>query len=180
MSFNPRPLLPRGDAPYPDSRHPKKLVSIHAPRCREAMPNTHSPGSCHTPVSIHAPRCREAMRKKCGRRLLERRFQSTPLVAERRCNSLNVGYIQILTFQSTPLVAERRCMIIVCGCMRHCGFNPRPSLPRGDAGAGQFPSAPARVSIHAPRCREAMRRSGSACWVAGMFQSTPLVAERRC
>ena len=156
------------------------------------------------------------------------KFQSTPLVAERRCASsryllpTNAGFNPRpslprgdapgrkgiaswnKTFQSTPLVAERRCDPgAIYGACIHC-FNPRPSLPRGDACAddglilavGSFnprPSLPRgdamiittpvellRVSIHAPRCREAMPMPFRLLRHAVEFQSTPLVAERRC
>ncbi len=130
--FNPRPSLPRGDALFLRAKHHRQLVSIHAPRCREAM------------LTIMA--CES----------LKSTFQSTPLVAERRCGG-------------------RRCFAIPFSC-----FNPRPSLPRGDA----FPVAGRRrnppVSIHAPRCREAMLQIGKATASPLVFQSTPLVAERRC
>jgi len=37
-------------------------VSIHAPRCREAMQSGFTSRARVITVSIHAPRCREAMR----------------------------------------------------------------------------------------------------------------------
>ena len=41
--FNPRPPLPRGDAPASLALRANRAVSIHAPRCRGAMP--HPPDS---------------------------------------------------------------------------------------------------------------------------------------
>ena len=40
---------------------PSHRVSIHAPRCREAMRDWESSFIVSISVSIHAPRCREAM-----------------------------------------------------------------------------------------------------------------------
>ena len=40
--------------------------------------------------------------------------------------------------------------------MRGKSFNPRPSLPRGDAGFEVWYGMRTGVSIHAPRCRGAM------------------------
>ena len=61
-SFNPRPSLPRGDAQLPETDSAYWLVSIHAPRCRGAMPSGRMTSALPTSVSIHAPRCRGAMR----------------------------------------------------------------------------------------------------------------------
>ncbi len=180
LGFNPRPSLPRGDAQFLRVDQQRRVVSIHAPRCREAMrccrcccgcredsfnprpslprgdAEAHRETKRKAEVSIHAPRCREAMRLvKTG----------TPLVK---------------LFQSTPLVAERRCSSSGWPVSAWLSFNPRPSLPRGDAVNELAEAITTKVSIHAPRCREAMpptswRHSGLL-----LFQSTPLVAERRC
>ena len=110
-----------------------QLVSIHAPRCRGAMPPKLGNFSRVALVSIHAPRCRGAM------------HLATP-------SGENI-------FTS---------------------FNPRPSLPRGDAWSGSVSRAPSLVSIHAPRCRGAMRHLCQHRVRKRPFQSTPLVAEGRC
>ncbi|MEN9479079.1 MAG: hypothetical protein RLZZ298_474 [Pseudomonadota bacterium] len=130
--FNPRPSLPRGDA-------------VSAEQADYQMT-----------VSIHAPRCREAMHGRPARRPTKIRFQSTPLVAERRCIRPCLYMPGQSRFQSTPLVAERRCGPEIKLHLRFPSFNPRPSLPRGDAGKVRVFIRPIHVSIHAPRCREAM------------------------
>ena len=60
-------------------------------------------------------------------------------------------------FQSTPPVAEGRCLRGVDADEARRGFNPRPPLPRGDAGYVGMSASARLVSIHAPRCRGAMR-----------------------
>jgi len=60
-------------------------------------------------------------------------------------------------FQSTPPVAGRRCVV-----------------------APESTPESMTVSIHAPRCREAMPHCGFRVQVRVMFQSTPPVAGRRC
>ncbi len=107
-------------------------------------------------VSIHAPRCRGAMRRTRRRTLPMSRFQSTPPVAEGRCR----------------MAAPVRCS---AGC-----FNPRPPLPRGDASGVLLRWGNYQVSIHAPRCRGAMRQIAQPVRQRRRFQSTPPVAEGRC
>ena len=108
-------------------------VSIHAPRCRGAMRRTCTEEEESTGVSIHAPRCRGAMPDS---RKAMRKHQGL--------------------FQSTPPVAEGRCPLNQLVTHQHSCFNPRPPLPRGDAGYWTDSSDDANVSIHAPRCRGAM------------------------
>ena len=84
-------------------------VSIHAPRCRGAMPASAALSAASWRVSIHAPRCRGAMPDNRQHQRIGPMFQSTPLVAEGRC-----AYCR-------DLLGANPC------------FNPRPSLPRGDA-----------------------------------------------
>ena len=61
QSFNPRPPFPGGDARVAVVSHRPVIVSIHAPRFREAMRKA-GWHPCGSPVvSIHAPRFREAM-----------------------------------------------------------------------------------------------------------------------
>ena len=59
-------------------------------------------------------------------------------------------------FQPTPFVAEGRCETASTRLATGAGFNPRPSLPRGDAHRAGLAVVLADVSIHAPRCRGAM------------------------
>ena len=61
-SFNPRLPLPGGDAIYDQDEAERIAVSIHASRCREAMPELLGLEKAVQTVSIHASRCREAMR----------------------------------------------------------------------------------------------------------------------
>ena len=68
----------------------------------------------------------------------------------------------------------------MCRLGRYGGFNPRPSLPRGDAVTITRPRALFTVSIHAPRCRGAMHLRLCPRLQVVRFQSTPLVAEGRC
>ncbi len=156
-------------------------------------------------VSIHAPRCREAMQPATINRTLGALFQSTPLVAERRCHDPAPAHLAVSRFNPRPSLprgdaATQRRDFLTNGVSIHAPrcreamrpvpadgtrppscFNPRPSLPRGDAPLLARCVAGKWVSIHAPRCREAMPSEPSACLaLLFMFQSTPLVAERRC
>ncbi len=70
--------------------------------------------------------------------------------------------ITIQQFQSTPPVAGGRCRSRQADDLLLQGFNPRPPLPGGDAidhllSVGDGKTV---VSIHAPRCRGAMRDPG--------------------
>ncbi len=60
--FNPRPPFPGGDALYQESGATDFVVSIHAPRFREAMPEMGMEG------------------------MTAEEFQSTPPVSGRRCH----------------------------------------------------------------------------------------------
>ena len=105
------------------------------PVAREAMPSAFAMSSSSFSVSIHAPRCREAMLGGEGYAMFVGLFQSTPPVAGEAMRAMLIARTEIAkAFQSTPPVAGRRC---------------------GDVGAGD--GVPADVSIHAPRCREAMQ-----------------------
>ena len=134
----------------------------------------------------------------------EQVFQSTPPVAGRRCLAVLTLSIYPTSFNPRPPLpggdAGR------CGRREHqmLRFNPRPPLPGGDA-RGLLPSirptacfnprpplpggdavvikgghALALVSIHAPRCREAMPKRAPSSPTSATFQSTPPVAGRRC
>ena len=155
--FNPRPPFPGGDASTPTVKGESLVVSIHAPRFREAM------------------------RRAQGRAHPRHRFQSTPPVSGRRCGRRQNSAPSSTKFQSTPPVSGRRCHQRPRRPWRaHCRFNPRPPFPGGDAGESRcsntspacfnprppFPGGDAPVtspfnyyndvSIHAPRFREAM------------------------
>ncbi len=108
-SFNPRPPLPRGDAPPSSCPGWIVMVSIHAPRCRGAMQIFPLAIALQLPVSIHAPRCRGAMPRLAYESLAKLGFQSTPPVAEGRCRGGQVTANNPYLFQSTPPVAEGRC-----------------------------------------------------------------------
>ncbi|TXT28779.1 MAG: hypothetical protein FD131_2866 [Rhodocyclaceae bacterium] len=138
VSFNPRPPLPGGDALQLEGwRYRLFTVSIHAPRCREAMPSSRRQ-SCallmfqSTPpvagrrclaegtpvqqpdVSIHAPRCREAMRQHL--RLGQSRYRVS-IHAPRCREAMPIDdFLSAITywveFQSTPPVAGRRCTTV--------------------------------------------------------------------
>ena len=180
--FNPRPPFPGGDAAMSLVKPGIVIVSIHAPRFREAMPalqlrglyhrsvSIHAPrfreampravltlpvwSTCFNPrppfpggdafqdtaafdalsdVSIHAPRFREAMPGNPARHDRRYVFQSTPPVSGRRCHDWVCAWALLGEFQSTPPVSGRR-------CQRTASCNAGPD----------------RVSIHAPRFREAM------------------------
>jgi len=134
-----------------------------------------------TDVSIHAPRCRGAMPGEPLRAAQHCRFQSTPPVAGGRCARRSRPRAIDSGFQSTPPVAGGRCATDIRGFRRHRCFNPRPPLPGGDAISSLYERCAELVSIHAPRCRGAMRwqalRGLRKVW---MFQSTPPVAGGRC
>ena len=110
----------------------RRRVSIHAPRCRGAMPIVFSRWLGCWSVSIHAPRCRGAMRVRAD------------------------YLVDLPMFQSTPPVAGGRCPFGDHLCKRDICFNPRPPLPGGDAFSGNSTVTHEGVSIHAPRCRGAM------------------------
>ena len=142
-SFNPRPPFPGGDAHQPAEPHVRIAVSIHAPRFREAMLANGCRVVVRPLVSIHAPRFREAMPMPAQVIDLAKWFQSTPPVSGRRCRA---------------------------GCRRltrHWSFNPRPPFPGGDAPRGWSWVDPTKVSIHAPRFREAMLGA----WLYAMLTS---------
>ncbi len=181
ICFNPRPSLSKGDALALFVAKGPRVVSIHAPRCRRAMQIFDAIAIRDDCVSIHAPRCRRAMHS----------FRST--------------FPSGKWFQSTPLVVEGRCAQAAGNTALAASFNPRPSLSKGDASPVSTSPSYRCVSIHAPRCRRAMRlqprptrktspvsihaprcrRAMHATWRVGSragvrFQSTPLVVEGRC
>ena len=131
------------------------------------------------PVSIHAPRFREAMPGKYDQRVTFQQFQSTPPVSGRRCPflgrrqqaaacfnprppfpggdaRLRQAPTKSRSFQSTPPVSGRRCFCFSTFMNSKFCFNPRPPFPGGDAGISRYGKLIKRVSIHAPRFREAM------------------------
>ena len=156
-------------------------------------------------VSIHAPRCRGAMPGLIHWTQDELLFQSTPPVAGGRCPVVGVdGWARIM-FQSTPPVAGGRCTnwsgvnigdyvvsIHAPRCrgampLQRCRslrigwrFNPRPPLPGGDAHRQRCDQHGQPVSIHAPRCRGAMPGAWGTGGGTCTFQSTPPVAGGRC
>ena len=87
-----------------------------------------------------------------------RMFQSTPAIADGRCEPGQVNRYGDEVFQSTPAIADGRCG----GGRKHQQhpadrFNPRPPLLTGDA-------------LAVPRAASS----------AKVFQSTPAIADGRC
>ena len=107
--FNPRPPLPGSDAGGASRVGYGALVSIHAPRCRGAMP---LPLLCGSFVN---------------------QFQSTPPVAGERCHLAARLANAEKRFQSTPPVAGERCVYPGAAFKAVTCFNPRPPLPGSDA-----------------------------------------------
>jgi len=188
------------------NRRWQRLVSIHAPRFREAMhdadPIAGTPDYQFqsTPpvsgrrcfgrrvafigidgVSIHAPRFREAMPKMALVKAYILRFQSTPPVSGRRCPTYESIGASTRKFQSTPPVSGRRCVGGLVS-QRHDQIVSihaprfREAMRRPDHRVGPV----AGVSIHAPRFREAMRCAMLPMAGNAEFQSTPPVSGRRC
>ena len=107
--FNPRPPFPGGDALTVSGYVRHIIVSIRAPRFREAMPD---------PQIDH-------------RRFLW--FQSAPPVSGRRCPPHVGRSLPSSKFQSAPPVSGRRCLLVYWRWISWRGFNPRPPFPGGDA-----------------------------------------------
>jgi hypothetical protein len=138
--FNPRPSLSRGDAGKP------------------------VPERAYCKVSIHAPRCRGAMQKGARAATAHRCFNPRPSLSRGDAKEVLVGIETAgeMMFQSTPLVVEGRCALEHGQFGDKRCFNPRPSLSRGDAQGVPFRlRSDKSVSIHAPRCRGAMRFAGN-------------------
>ena len=156
-------------------------VSIRAPRCRGAMPG----GSrCALRLSQWFQSAPLVAEGRCvpgtPGRVRYSMFQSAPLVAEGRCLSLWRWTPLPWQFQSAPLVAEGRCFSLPVALSLADSFNPRPSLPRGDARPSHLTRIDVSVSIRAPRCRGAMPWGYDGKRGNWWFQSAPLVAEGRC
>ena len=178
--FNPRPSLPTGDA-------------VDWIRCVAGGV-----------VSIRARRCRRAMPARAGRSTRSTTFQSAPVVADGRCRHGRHGLGQVVDvsirarrcrrampqgtpsntqpseFQSAPVVADGRCLPPSRHCPCDWRFNPRPSLPTGDAATDLQHVARVGVSIRARRCRRAMPCANCASVAPALFQSAPVVADGRC
>ena len=132
-SFNPRPPLPGGDAEF---RYTVELEGFCF-NPRPPLPGGDAPVGREAgrgdEVSIHAPRCRGAMPLPTGTRAKTSAFQSTPPVAGGRCTIIDCCLVCLSQFQSTPPVAGGRCQALASHrCLPAC-FNPRPPLPGGDA-----------------------------------------------
>ncbi len=112
---------------------------------------------------------------------LDKAFQSTLPVAGERCAALCQQSHTTSRFQSTLPVAGERCHGRRFRRFRQVGrFNPRSPLPGSDALLTMIRDASLAVSIHAPRCRGAMRRLWAWRLWAWSFQSTLPVAGERC
>ena len=177
--FNPRPSLPTGDAPTrrPNmcantfqsapvvadgrcTRPPGHHTSTRSFNPRPSLPTgdawMRSRHTSRATVSIRARRCRRAMPCNTWEELAMAMFQSAPVVADGRCQ---------------PMISQGSG--IIC-------FNPRPSLPTGDALIHAPITFMAAVSIRARRCRRAMHGDFADGVHARMFQSAPVVADGRC
>ncbi len=108
-SFNPRSPLPGSDAACRGRDELPLQVSIHAPRCRGAMPEVPRVDGQIITVSIHAPRCRGAMLPVGVVVVAGQQFQSTLPVAGERCFRPSAIDLKLMQFQSTLPVAGERC-----------------------------------------------------------------------
>ena len=136
--FNPRLSLPRGEA----LRDGVDVLRVEA-------------------VSIHASRCREAKRGAGCSRSSCRRFQSTPLVAERRSFPRRTSRNLVQCFNPRLSLPRGEARPQRPFHDRLTRFNPRLSLPRGEAQVTGVRRRTFDVSIHASRCREAKRHPQS-------------------
>ena len=154
--FNPRLPLPGGDAPGLKAYWENTVVSIHASRCREAMPASFTHTGSDFPFQSTPPvagrRCHIG-RRACGdfccfnprlplpggdaRRLPGRNGGRRVSIHASRCREAMPAEMRddILgeVFQSTPPVAGRRCAAWSGKAKVSKGFNPRLPLPGGDA-----------------------------------------------
>ena len=135
--FNPRPSLPKGEALCESVWDVDPIVSIHALRCRRAKLLQGLDLRIQVDVSIHALRCRRAKPMYHGWQAGTCAFQSTPFAAEGRSQVWQTSFAGMPLFQSTPFAAEGRSAW--SGFRRTAStsrFNPRPSLPKGEAPSG--------------------------------------------
>jgi len=107
IGFNPRPPFPGGDAAMRfESGNFWRFQStppVSGRRCDEEK----TQGQPDQIVSIHAPRFREAMQPDHHRRQILRRFQSTPPVSGRRCTLNDANAIrQLLVSIHAPRFRE--------------------------------------------------------------------------
>ena len=180
--FNPRLPLPGGDATRAISSSTWMVVSIHASRCREAMPSLSARQSGFYPFQSTPPvagrRCRFRSVARPSRTCFNPRL---PLPGGDACATAPARRSCRL-FQSTPPVAGRRCLPPPSRTPAPTSrFNPRLPLPGGDAPIGGdvaprvrgFQSTPpvAGRRCHCSSCPTRRYRP---------FQSTPPVAGRRC
>ena len=188
-----------------DVRRACQAVSIHASRCREAMPASSKRPStsrsfqstppvagrrcvacslisrrCHF-VSIHASRCREAMLAAVE---LRHPHLQVSIHASRCREAMPAFAVRVArdgVFQSTPPVAGRRCRLTRFFISTTRGFNPRLPLPGGDAHEGRIHDrSPSRFNPRLPLpggdALEPVKNQSDDL----KFQSTPPLAGRRC
>ena len=77
-------------------------------------------------------------------------FQSTPLIAEGRCQSAQAWAHYVLTFQSTPLIAEGRCFAREGRERLPIKFQSTPLIAEGRCSGSSSYEVESDVSIHAP------------------------------
>ena len=181
--FNPRPALPRGDAPPHLSARSSSDAFQSTPRvatgrCVLTTPSTRRPASGFNPRPA-LPRGDAAVchpKQACGRL-----FQSTPTRCHGAMHFQDGSGYSAGGFQSTPRVATGRCGLVhdvaegVCDCVL-----VTPALPRGDACCVVDDSGFEGFNPR-PRCHGAML--ANAAWsptALRLFQSTPRVATGRC
>ncbi len=180
LRFNPRPPFPGGDAHGGNAALAVHIVSIHAPRFREAMPErTVEPSgvqSFQSTPPVSGRRCAADALAAAG----HGQFQSTPPVSGRRCTTCCRVAAALSRFNPRPPFPGGDAVAVTIAFQRSSGFNPRPPFPGGDAGQIGDENLKKPVSIHAPRFREAMPLLRSPIDLLDAFQSTPLVSGRRC
>ena len=108
-------------------------------------------------------------------------FQSTPPVAGGRCNATTIPVNVIKMFQSTPPVAGGRCAPVENADQSFVGVSIHAPRCRGAMRSRRTKrDRSGCVSIHAPRCRGAMHARAYLFACDYLFQSTPPVAGGRC
>ena len=147
-------------------------------RCAQCSPQR----APNQPVSIHAPRCRGAMPATVSKVFaIPSCFNPRPPLPGGDAYSRMDEYGGNIEFQSTPPVAGGRCTDRISIKFDSVGFNPRPPLPGGDASD----AAPKLAWLQCFNPRPPLP-GGDAntiidwCYIINRFQSTPPVAGGRC
>jgi len=156
--FNPRPPVSGRRCPLDVAyRIAITLVSIHAPRFREAMPVANATANPAVPGFNPRPP-----------------FPGGDASAGSATPSLNSSFNPRPPFPGGDAPPDTS-----VDTRLPC-FNPRPPFPGGDAKPTPATPGTSFVSIHAPRFREAMPWKRIVSDSLIQFQSTPPVSGRRC